>query len=108
MDTNIGIPVNYNLIAIFIGYMYFYLSTLDFKDVLTIKTVKVGLLSGLILSIIIIFTGLIIGDALTLDNFLVSLVLFGVPSLVMDLILVMVGGLCALTIKNLLIKIRRQ
>lgn len=35
------------------------------------------------------------------------MVLFGVPSLFMDLILVMVGGLCGITIKNLLIKIRR-
>ena len=107
MDTNIGIPVSYNIISIFIGYMYFYLSPLDYNDIFTIKTVKVGLLSGLILSIIIILTGLIGGNVLTLDNFIVSMVLFGVPSIVMDLVLVMVGGLCALTIKNLLIKIRR-
>lgn len=107
MDTNIGIPVSYNIISIFIGYMYFYLSPLDYNDILTIKTVKVGLLSGLILSIIIILTGLIGGNALTLDNFIVSMVLLGVPGIVMDLVLVMVGGLCALTIKNLFIKIRR-
>ena len=106
MDTNIGIPVIYNIISVFIGYMYFYLSPLDYDDILTIKTVKVGLLSGLILSTIIILTGLIGGNALTLDNFIVSLVLIGAPSIVMDLVLVMVGGLCALTIKNLLKKIR--
>jgi hypothetical protein len=107
MDTNIEIPVSYNVISIFIGYLYFYLSPLDYKDILTIKTVKLGLLSGLILSFIIILAGLISGNALTLDNFIVSMVLFGVPCIVMDLVLVMVGGLCALTIKNLLKKIHR-
>jgi hypothetical protein len=104
MDTNINIPLNYVIISIFFGYLYFYLADVGYRDILSLTSVKLGCISGFILSTLAVLIGLLEANAFTLNEFIESSIFIGILGMIMGVVLVMIGGLFAVTVKNILRK----
>jgi hypothetical protein len=107
MDGSIEMPIGYVVISIFIGYMYYFLKSDNYKDVISFKSIKVGIVSGVLISLIVIFVGLIEANSLDLDNFLVSLILV-VFGIIFSIFFVLIGGLLGIAIKRILKRLRHQ
>jgi hypothetical protein len=90
------------ILSLFIGYLYFYLSQTEYKDILSWTSIKLGCISGFTLSTIAVFVGLISSNAFTLDDFIFSSIIFGIQCMVIGVILVMIGGVFAITVKRIL------
>ena len=101
MDGLIEIPIGYVVISIFIGYMYYYLNSDNYKDVISFKSVEVGIVSGVLISLIVILVSLIEANSLDLGNFLVSLILI-VYGIIFSIFFVLIGGLLGVAIKRIL------
>ncbi len=90
------------IISLFIGYLYFYLSQTDYKDIISWTSIKLGCISGFILSTIAVFVGLISSNAFTVNEFILSSIEIGIQCMVIGVILVMIGGVFAITVKRIL------
>lgn len=106
MDLYVEIPLHYVIISIFIGYMYFYIFSSDYRDLLSLKTAVIGCVSGFSLSTIAVLFGLINANAFSLNEFVDTTMIIGILNMVMGVVLVMVGGTCAITVKRTLKNIK--
>ncbi|HSP86725.1 MAG TPA: hypothetical protein VLN45_01215 [Ignavibacteriaceae bacterium] len=104
MNTSIEIPIGAVIISIFIGYMYHYLKSKDYKDVISLKSVIVGIISGFLISITVIIISLINTQLWDISGLLTSsiLVIFGI---IFSIGFVVIGGFMAILIKKVLSKI---
>ncbi|MBZ2166846.1 hypothetical protein [Methanobacterium spitsbergense] len=66
-----------------------------------------GCISGFTLSTIAVFIGLIISNAFTLNEFILSSIEIGILGMMIGVILVMIGGVFAITVKRILSKFKR-
>ncbi len=106
MDLQVEIPLHYVIISLFIGYLYFYLSPRSYNSIISWISIKLGCISGFTLSTIAVFVGLISSNALTLNEFIWSSILLGIQCMVIGVILVMIGGVFANTVKQILSKFK--
>ncbi len=102
MDLQVEIPLQYVIISLFIGYLYFYLYQRSYNSIISWTSIKLGCISGFTLSTITVFVGLISSNAFTLNEFIVSSIVIGIQSIVIGVILVMMGGVFAITVKQIL------
>ena len=107
MVSNIEFPLEYIIISIFIGYMYYYLKDRDYHDILSWSTIKIGFISGLLLAILAVLVGLLNANAFAWDDFFLSVVTLGIPSIIVAIILVVIGGYLAVAVKRVLQNINR-
>lgn len=107
MVSDVGFPIECVIISIFIGYMYYYLHIADYHEILSWTTIKIGCISGLLLAILAILLGLLESNAFSWDDFFVSVVIFGIPSMIFAILLVMIGGYLAVTVKRILRNTKR-
>jgi hypothetical protein len=107
MDLQVEIPLQYVIISLFIGYLYFYLSQTSYSSIISWSSIKLGCISGFILSTIAVFVGLISSNAFTWNEFIMSSIEIGIQSMVLGVILVMIGGVFAITVKRILSKYKR-
>jgi hypothetical protein len=107
MDLYIEIPLNYVLISIFLGYMYFYLYPLNYRDIVSKKSIIIGFISGFILSSIAVLVGLVTTSAFSLEMFVETSIIIGIQAGIVSIVLFMLGGICALTIKGLFERIKK-
>jgi len=105
MDLYVEIPLYYVIISLFIGYMYFYLYSENYDEILSWKSVVIGCVSGFSLSTIAVLVGLLNAHVLTMYEFVDNSMTMGIISMFIGIILVLVGGTCAITVKRTLIKI---
>lgn len=103
MDTSFEIPIGAVIISIFIGYMYHYLKSDDYKDVISLKSLIIGTISGFLISLVVILVSLINANSLDLASFLTSIILI-IYSIFISISLVVVGGVLAVAIKNIIHK----
>ena len=104
---NIEFPVNYVVISIFIGYMYHYLQSEYYNDVISLKSVKVGIVSGFLISSTIIVVSLITTNSLDLINVLGSMMVL-VLGIIISIVVVLIGGLLAITVKKIIISYNQR
>jgi hypothetical protein len=102
MVAEVEFPLQYIILSIFIGYMYYYLKDGDYHEILSWTTIKIGCISGLLLAIIAVLVGLLSANAFSWDNFFQSVVVLGIPSIIISIILVIMGGYLAVSIKRIL------
>ena len=102
MVSNIEFPLGYVLISLFIGYMYYYLIDVDYHEILSGTTIKIGCISGLLLAIIVVLVGLLSANAFSWDDFFFSVVLLGILSMIISILLVVIGGYFAVSVKRTL------
>ena len=107
MDLQVEIPLQYVIISIFVGYLYFYISKKEYNDILSWISIELGCISGFILATIAVFVGLISSNVFTLDDFVMSSIILGIQCMVVGVILVMVGGVFAVTVKRILSNLKR-
>lgn len=105
MTPSVEFPIEPVVISIFIGYMYYYM--VDRDDILSWTTIKLGCISGFVLSTFGVLYGLVMANAFTLQEFVESSLIIGVQSMVVAIVLVIIGGYLAIVIKQLLINIKR-
>ena len=104
MVSNVGFPIEYVIISIFIGYMYYYLVDVDYNEILSLTAIKIGCISGLLLAILAILVGLLDSNVFSWDDFFISVLILGIPSMIIAILLVMIGGYFAITVKRILKK----
>ena len=102
MVSNVEFPLEYVLISIFIGYMYYYLNDVDYHEIFSWTTIKIGCISGLILAIITVLVGLLGANAFSWGNFFQSVVVLGTFSIIVAILLVIIGGCLAVSVKRIL------
>lgn len=107
MSTSIEIPINYTLISIFIGYMYHYLQSNDYGDVISLKTVKIGIISGGLISVTLIIISLLSANSLNIPSFLTSLIIV-VFGMIVSIISVVIGGISGIAVKRIISNRRRN
>jgi hypothetical protein len=108
MDLKVEIPLHYVIISLFIGYLYFYLYQTGYKRIISWTSFKLGCISGFTLSTIAVFVGLISSNAFTWDEFISSSIEIGIQCMVIGVILVMVGGVFAITVKRILSNFKHE
>ena len=52
MVSDVGFPIEYVIISVFIGYMYYFLKDVDYHEILSWTSIKIGCISGLLLAIL--------------------------------------------------------
>jgi hypothetical protein len=102
MVSTVEFPLEYVIISIFIGYMYYYLNDVDYHEIISWITLKIGFISGLILAIIVVLVGLLRANAFSWGNFFQSVVVLGIFSIIVAIILVIMGGYLAVSVKRIL------
>jgi hypothetical protein len=107
LDLDLEIPLYYVLISIFIGYMYFYLYQLDYQDILSKTSLLIGSISGFILSSIAVLVGLVTNNAFSFGMFVETSIMIGIQAGLAGIVLVMMGGICAITVKCLFERIKK-
>ncbi len=86
MVSDVSFPIEYVIISIFIGYMYYYLEYVDYHEILSWTSIKIGFISGLLLATIAVLVGLLKFNAFSLDNFFLSIVILGIPSMIIAIL----------------------
>ena len=102
MVAEVEFPLEYVIVSIFIGYMYYYLTDVDYHEILSWTTIKIGCISGLLLAIIVVLVGLLRANAFSWDTLFESVVVFGTFSIIVAILLVIIGGYFAVTVKRIL------
>ena len=105
MDMIVEFPIESVVISIFIGYMYYYITNRE--DILSWTTIKIGCISGFVLASAAILYALITANAFTVEEFIESSLIIGVPSVVIAIVLVVIGGYSAIAVKSLLRNFKR-
>lgn len=105
MTPSVEFPIEAVVISIFIGYMYYYM--VDRDDVLSWTSIILGCISGFVLSTFGVLYGLVTANAFTFQEFVESSLIIGVQSMVVAIVLVIIGGYLAITIKQFLINLKR-
>ena len=108
MDLTVEFPIECVVISIFIGYMYYYMVDADYQDIFSLTSVKIGCISGFTLSTIAVLYGLISANVFTLSDFIESSVCIGIQAMFVGIVLVVIGGLFAVTVKRILSKFKRE
>ena len=107
MVSNIEFPLEYIIISIFIGYMYYYLIDVDYHEILSWTTIKIGCISGLFLTILAVLVGLLDANVFSWDDFFLSVVILGIPCIIIAILLVVIGVYFAVTVKRILQNLKR-
>ena len=107
MVSDVGFPIEYVIISVFIGYMYYFLKDVDYHEILSWTSIKIGCISGLLLAILAVLVGLLKFNAFSWDNFFLSIIILGIPSMIIAILLVMIGGYFAVTVKRILGNLKR-
>jgi hypothetical protein len=102
MVSNVEFQLEYVIISIFIGYMYYYLNDVGYDEIISWNSIKIGCISGLLLAVIVVLIGLLKANAFTWDNFLQSVVVLGILSIIVSILLVIMGGYLAVSVKRIL------
>ena len=59
MVSDIGFPIEYVIISIFLGYMYYYLKEVNYHEILSWTSIKIGCISGLLSATLAVLVGLL-------------------------------------------------
>lgn len=102
MVSNIGIPIEYVIISLFIGYLYYYLTDVEYREILSWTSLKIGSISGLLLAVLAGLIGLMSANVFSWDDFFVLMIFVGIPCMIIATLLVIMGGYFAITTKRIL------
>jgi hypothetical protein len=100
----ISIPLETGLIPLIIGYMYHYLKSNYFEDIITLKSLLLGIVSGFLIAFITLLITFINTPFFKLEYIFVGSFGFYIIDMLLGVILVIIGGLFAITIKSILKK----
>jgi len=104
----ISIPVNTIIISIFIGYMYHYLKSDCYMDVISFKSLILGVISGFLIIFITLILTLINTPFFNISDILLFFSILIIESIGFSIVLVVVGGLLAIPIKNFIISYKQK
>lgn len=102
MEMLLEVPINSVVASVFIGYMYHYLKSNDYMDVISLKSLEIGAISGFVISTMTIIVTFITHTFFNIIGLLTASILI-IPSIILSIMLVVVGGLSAITVKNIII-----
>jgi len=104
----ISIPVNTIIISIFIGYIYHYLKSDCYMDVISFKSLLLGVISGFLIIFITLILTLINTPFFNISDILLFFSILIIESIGFSIVLVVVGGLLAIPIKNFIISYKQK
>jgi hypothetical protein len=107
MVSDVSFPIEYVIISILIGYLYYYLKDVDYHEILSWTSIKIGCISGLLFGTLAVLVGLLESNVFSWDNFFLSIIILGIPSMIIAILLVMIGGYFAVTVKRILGTLKR-
>jgi hypothetical protein len=98
MEMLLEIPINSEVASVFIGYMYHYLKSNDYMNVISLKSLEIGAISGFVISNMTIVVTFITHTFFNIIGLLTDSIL-----IILSIILVVVGELSAIAVKNIII-----
>ena len=101
MDYSTNIPIGYVIISIFIGYIYHYFKSNEYRDVFTIQTMLIGFVLGGIISVGAIIISLINTPLWNLEGLIASSIVL-IYGIFLSIGFTAVGGVMAILIKKTL------
>ena len=101
MDYSTNIPIGYVIISIFIGYLYHYLKSNEYRDVFTIQTMLIGFVLGGLISVAAIIISLINTPLWNLEGLIASSIVL-IYGIFLSMGFIAVGGVMAIIIKKTL------
>jgi len=103
----ISIPINTIIISIFIGYMYHYLKSDCYMDVISFKSLILGVIAGFLIIFITLILTLINTPFFNISYIPIYYILI-IETIGLSIVLVVVGGLLAIPIKNFIISYKQK